>query len=199
MADSFLVNQTPAGGVLLKELNVNVCMATAAKGVVIVENSRESEFQDRLAGLSRLAFRVAFAALHNGADAEDVAQEALIKAYHNFHRLRDRERFRAWLVRVTWRLAMDRFRATVRREKYEQEASPAWLEMPSVEEAVASREIQQRIEQAIDALPEKLRMALILAAIEGYDTAEAAFLLGVPEGTVKSRLHGRPTRSQVAC
>jgi RNA polymerase sigma-70 factor, ECF subfamily len=183
------VNRTPLGAVLFKEVNVNAWVGTTAEGVVTFENSRESEFQERLAASSRLAFRVALAVLHNAADAEDIAQEALVKAYHHFHRLRDPDRFRAWLVRVTWRLAADRIRATVRREKYEQQLCPPHAEAASVEEAVASREIQQHIERAVDALPEKLRMTLILAAVEGYDTAEVARLLGVPEGTVKSRLH----------
>jgi RNA polymerase sigma-70 factor, ECF subfamily len=186
---AFPVNRTLSGSVLLKELNVNAWVDTAAEGVGTFENSRESEFQDRLAASSRLAFRVAVAILHNAADAEDVAQEALVKAYHNFHRLRDRERFRSWLVRITWRLSMDRFRASMRREKYEQQARPPRVCAPTVEEAVASLEIQQHIERAIDKLPGKLRMTLILAAIEGYDTAEVAGLLRVPEGTVKSRLY----------
>ena len=171
------------------ELNVDAWVDTPADGVVIVDGSRESEFEERLAASSRLAFRIALAVLHNAADAEDVAQEALVKAHHNFHRLRDHERFRTWLVRITWRLAMGQLRAGARREKYEQQACPPCRETPTIEEAVASHEIQQHIEAAIDALPEKLRMTLVLAAIEGYDTAETAHLLGVPEGTVKSRLY----------
>jgi RNA polymerase sigma-70 factor, ECF subfamily len=168
---------------------VSAWVDTPAEGVVIVESWHEGEFQDLLLASSRLAFQVALAVLHNVSDAEDVAQEALIRAHRNFQRLRAPERFRAWLVRTTWRLAMDRFRASLRRAKYEQEACPSGMQAPSVEEAVALREIQIHVERAIDALPEKLRMTLILAAIEGYDTAETAQLLGVPEGTVKSRLH----------
>jgi RNA polymerase sigma factor (sigma-70 family) len=156
---------------------------------VTIEGSREEEFQDLVLASSRLAFRVAFAVLHNIADAEDMAQEALIRAHRNFNRLRAPDRFRSWLVRTTWRLAMDKVRARLRRARYEQDSRPSRMQVLSVEEAVASREIQDYVERAIDALPEKLRMTLILAAVEGYDTAETAQLLGVPEGTVKSRLH----------
>jgi RNA polymerase sigma-70 factor, ECF subfamily len=190
MADSFFpVNRTVSGGVLLKETHVKVCVDTSAERVVTVQDLCESEFEDGLAGFSRLAFRVALGVLHNASDAEDVAQEALIRAHRSVHRLRAPERFRVWLVRTTWRLAMDKVRATLRRARYEQESRPSRTNAPSVEEAVASREIQHHVERAIDALPQKLRMTLILAAIEGYDTAETAQLLGVPEGTVKSRLH----------
>ena len=75
----------------------------------------EREFEARLADSSRLAFRVAFSVLRQREDAEDVAQEAFAKAYRSFRQLRDRTRFRAWLVRMTWRMALDRHRANRRR------------------------------------------------------------------------------------
>src|SRR6187397_3022617 len=73
------------------------------------------EFEARLADSSSLAFRVAFSVLRHRQDAEDVAQEAFARAYQRFRRLRDRDRFRAWLVRMTWRLALDRRRGDRRR------------------------------------------------------------------------------------
>src|ERR1700691_137570 len=84
--------------------------------------SLEREFERRLADCPTLAYRVALGVLRNSAEAEDVAQEAMLRAYRNFHRLRDRERFRAWLVRTAWRLALDRIRATGRRERREHAA-----------------------------------------------------------------------------
>jgi RNA polymerase sigma-70 factor (ECF subfamily) len=119
-------------------------------------------------------------------DAEDVAQEALLKAYRRFARLRDRDRFRAWLVRMTWRLALDRQRADRRRLLRDGDPTER-VEAPAVE-AVLARERAQQLWKAIDALPEKLRMVIVLSAIEGHDVAEVARLLGVPTGTVKSRL-----------
>jgi len=58
----------------------------------------------------------------------------------------------------------------------------------TTEEVVVSRERSARLYRAIDGLPEKLRVAIVLAAIEGHDIREVARLLDVPEGTVKSRL-----------
>src|SRR5215212_633003 len=75
----------------------------------------EREFEVRLVESSTLAFRVAFSVLRHREDAEDVAQEAFAKAYRSFRQLRDRQRFRAWLVRMTWRLALDRKRSDRRR------------------------------------------------------------------------------------
>src|SRR5436190_5386881 len=77
----------------------------------------EAEFEARLAESSRLAFRVAFSVLRQREDAEDVAQEAFAKAHRSFSQLRDRERFRAWLVRMTWRMALDRQRSDRRRAR----------------------------------------------------------------------------------
>jgi RNA polymerase sigma-70 factor, ECF subfamily len=149
----------------------------------------EREFEQRLADSSPLAYRVALGVLHSPADAEEVAQEALVRAYRHFARLRDPARFRAWLVRVTWRLAIDRQRSAARREQREQVALANAPPLLTVEETALSREFQGRLEQAVDSLPEKLRRVVILAAIEGYDMRETATLLSLPEGTVRSRLH----------
>jgi RNA polymerase sigma-70 factor (ECF subfamily) len=146
----------------------------------------EREFEDRLRETTTLAFRVAYGVLRHRQDAEDVAQEAFAKAYRSFGQLRDRERFRAWLVRMTWRLAIDRWRADRRRTTREQS-----VEMPpasSTEEVAVSQERARQLWRAIDALSEKLRVVVVLAAIEGHDIREVARLLDLPEGTVKSRL-----------
>ena len=84
--------------------------ARLAGSLVTADQEIEREFEARLVESSTLAFRVAYGVLRNRQDAEDVAQEAFVKAYRRFRELRDRERFRAWLVRMTWRLAIDRQR-----------------------------------------------------------------------------------------
>jgi RNA polymerase sigma-70 factor, ECF subfamily len=146
-----------------------------------------AEFEQRLADCSQLAFRVAMGVLHNREDAEDVAQEAFIRAYRNFDRLRDRERFRGWLARIAWRLALDRIRASGRRERRELAAMQGPPE-PSVEDIAASSEFKAHLSRAMEELPEKLRKTLVLAAVEGHDLQEVGRLMGLPEGTVKSRL-----------
>lgn len=148
----------------------------------------DEDFERRLADCPTLAYRVALGVLRNRAEAEDVAQEAMLRAYRNFRRLRDRERFGAWLVRVAWRLALDRIRAAGRRRRREDAAATERAEM-GVEDLAATREFERHLGAALDALPEKLRIVMLLAAIEGYNTREVANLLELPEGTVKSRLH----------
>src|SRR6187455_3310963 len=89
--------------------------ARLAGSLVTVDEDLEREFETRLVESSTLAFRVAYGVLRHRQDAEDVAQEAFVKAYRSFRELRDRDRFRAWLVRMTWRLAIDRQRSNRRR------------------------------------------------------------------------------------
>src|SRR5687768_6750691 len=144
------------------------------------------EFEERLRDSGTLAFRVAFAVLRHREDAEDVAQESIARAYRSFSQLRNRERFRAWLVRMTWRMALDRRRGDRRRLEREQIAVPEGP--PSAEALALERQRAAGLWNAIDTLPEKLRLVVVLSGIEGHDTREVAALLRIPEGTVRSRL-----------
>ena len=128
--------------------------------------------------------------LRNSADAEDVAQEALLRAYRSFDRLRDRNRFRAWLVRISFRLALDRLRSAKRREQRDVLWSQPAHQPPAAtaEDLAASSEFQVHLDRALAELPEKLRLVLLLAAMEGHTIDEIAALLGIPVGTVKSRI-----------
>ncbi|HEX8838424.1 MAG TPA: sigma-70 family RNA polymerase sigma factor [Candidatus Acidoferrum sp.] len=148
------------------------------------------EFEERLAECGPLAFRVARGVLRNTADAEDVAQEALLRAYQSFDRLRDRNRFSGWLVRISFRLALDRLRSAKRRERRDALWSqPAHLPPPATaEDVAASNQFQGHLERALEELPEKLRLVLLLSAMDGYTIEEIATMIGVPLGTVKSRI-----------
>jgi RNA polymerase sigma-70 factor (ECF subfamily) len=161
--------------------------ARLAGDFVTVDRTLEQEFEARLVESSTLAFRVAYGVLRQRQDAEDVAQEAFVKAYRSFTQLRDRERFRAWLVRITWRLALDRQRGDRRRLDRDYHSWPGPLG-PAAEQDLLARERARLLWNAIDALPEKLRVTIVLANIEGHDVDEVARLLDVPLGTVKSRL-----------
>jgi RNA polymerase sigma-70 factor, ECF subfamily len=166
-------------------------------GTIRSESAREAaqsdarrEFEQCLAECGSLAYRVARGVLRNTADAEDVAQEALLRAYRSFDRLRDRNRFRGWLVRISFRVALDRLRSAKRREQRDAEwAQPA--HQPSranAEDLAASSEFQAHLDRALDGLPGKLRLVLLLAAMEGHTIEEIAVLLAIPVGTVKSRI-----------
>ncbi|HEV3140329.1 MAG TPA: RNA polymerase sigma factor, partial [Vicinamibacterales bacterium] len=151
----------------------------------------EREFELRLTESSTLAFRVAFSVLRQREDAEDVAQEAFAKAHRSFAQLRDRERFRAWLVRMIWRMALDRQRNERRRAARDHgdwRSRSLAPPPPTPADTLEADERSRRLWQAIDALPEKLRIVIVLVNIEDHDVGVVAKLLGLPVGTVKSRL-----------
>ena len=151
------------------------------------ELALDREFEQAVRASSDLAVRVAFSVLRRREDAEDVAQEAFARAYVQFQKLRELPRFRGWIVRATWRLAIDRWRADRRRQTREQESIER-LSAVSTEQLAVERQRSARLWQAIDELPEKLRQAIVLCAMQEHDVQDVARLLQIPEGTVKSRL-----------
>ena len=168
--------------------------------LVTADREFEREFEARLADSSKLAFRVAFSVLRQREDAEDVAQEAFAKAYRSYNHVRERTRARASRGRPPWRRALDRQRANRRRSVRELpvadpvEAGLPWPERGrrqarlDTADVVDARERAEHLWNAIAALPEKLRLVVVLAGIEGHDMREVSALLEVPEGTVKSRM-----------
>src|SRR5262245_19585419 len=149
---------------------------------VSADEELEREFEVRLVESSTLAFRVAFGVLRHREDAEEVAQEAFAREFRSFRQLRDRDGFRSWLVRMTWRLAINRQRSERRRMVRE----TITIDSPSAtaaDEALGARQRAAALWAAIDALPEKLRVVIVLAAIEGHNIREVAALLRLPEGT----------------
>ena len=158
----------------------------------LVETALRDEAVDRafetaVRETSELAVRVAYSVLRRREDAEEVAQEAFARAYPRFESLRDADHFRAWIVRVTWRLAIDRWRSDRRREVREH-AVGADRASASVEQQAVEAQRAGRLWDAVERLPDKLRIVIVLGALQGHDVHEVARLLGIPEGTVKSRL-----------
>ena len=158
-----------------------------AAGAVTVDDDLERQFEAAVTDSLSLVFRVAYGVLRDRPEAEDVAQEAFAKAFRNYRQLRDRHALRAWLVRITWRLAINRQRSNRRRAARELAAQRQAV-LVARPDALEQEERAARLWAAIDALPPKLRIVTVLAAIEGHDIREVAALLRLPAGTVKSRL-----------
>ena len=154
-----------------------------------VSDDQLTEFEQRLRECHRLVYHVAFGVLRDAADAEEITQDTFLRAYRKLSGLREPQKFRSWVARMSFRLALNRRRAAERARRRD----TSWVEMNrqavgNVETIVAQREFQLRLQQEIDRLPKKLRAVLILSAVEELNTRDIAGMLGVPEGTVRSRL-----------
>ncbi len=153
-------------------------------------HSPEAGFAERIAENQRRVFQIAFSILGNSADAEDVAQEAFLRAYQRFTSLREAEKFRAWVNRIVFRLALNRKRGYRRRLARD----TAWhvSETRTTVDGASDAEKQvmlDRLRREIERLPEKLRGVLQLSLVEDMDAADVGAILGIPAGTVKSRMH----------
>ena len=135
--------------------------------------------------------RVALRLVGNHEDAEDVSQETFVRAWRGLTLLRGDVRFGAWLLGITVHLARDHHR---RRGRSPETEAAAQLEAVRIDasatpsEIGARREQQRLVEAAITALPERLRTALVLRALEGQGYDEIGRITGVRPATVRSRL-----------
>ena len=162
--------------------------------VILIERTetdeREAGFAARLAENERRVFHIAYGVLGNSADAEEVAQEAFLRTYQKFSSLRDSGKFRAWVNRIAFRLALNRRRGVLRRLSRE----TAWHAVGAGETVDETKNAEERIlverlRNEIEALPEKLRRVLQLSIVEEMDATDVGAVLGIPAGTVRSRLH----------
>jgi len=134
-------------------------------------------------------FRAARAVLRDDAEAEDVVQDAWVRAYTNLAQFGGRASFATWLTRIAVHEAIARRRRRMRQVPLADHAStlPAGTRPP--DDVASGREVATAIERAIDALPTPYRTAFVLRDVQGLGTAETAVCLDVPEATVKTRLH----------
>ena len=161
--------------------------------LVSTDADADREFEERIRDSSRLAFSIAYSVLRNRADAEEVAQDAFARAFRSFRQLRDRERFRSWPTRMTWRLAIDHMRARKRRQTRDDAAMAATPQAGDFEADTAARERTERLWLAIDNLPERLRVVVVLASIEGHGLNEVANLLAMTLSSPDARVQNRST------
>lgn len=134
---------------------------------------------------SRFVFRVAYAVVRNVQDAEDVTQETFLKIYRAsaWRHMKDE---RAFLARAAWRIAVER-RAARLTAGQTGETEPA-SDAQTPEQAVVAADWNATVYKMMDALPEQLRQPLALSAIDEMRSNEIAEVLGIPEGTVRTRL-----------
>ncbi|HEY5656164.1 MAG TPA: sigma-70 family RNA polymerase sigma factor [Myxococcota bacterium] len=144
----------------------------------------------------RRVYRLLVRMLGSTEEAEDAAQEAFLSLHRHGKRFRREARFSTFVYRVAVNAALNRRRSQGRaRARHEQliQKQAAGEHLPSTprdpESAASGAEVQERVQDALQQLPPDLRMAVILYDIEGQSYRDIASVLGIPEGTVKSRIH----------
>ncbi len=148
---------------------------------------------------NRRLYRIARSILRNETEAEDVVQEAYVKAFTNLGGFRGNSSLATWLARITMNEALGRLRRerpTVDLETFGTKRIEAQIiKFPQTatsddpERTMAQREILQLVERATDNLPEIFRIVFMARVIEGMSTEDTANVLGLQPDTVKTRLH----------
>ncbi|MHC9296929.1 sigma-70 family RNA polymerase sigma factor [Mycobacterium sp. LTG2003] len=175
-------------------------MPTIVEATEAVDDDRHERFvRDALPLLDQL-YGAARRYTRNQIDAEDLVQETMVKAYASFHTYRDGTNVRAWLFRILTNTWINAYRTTQRRpeEVFAEAITDAQLaavarrssvELASAELAALEIMGDDEVRRAVQLLPDFQRIVLYYADIAGFQYKEIAQILGVPVGTVMSRLH----------
>jgi RNA polymerase sigma-70 factor (ECF subfamily) len=144
----------------------------------------------------RRVFRLLHRMLGSADEAEDVSQETFLNLHRHGHRFRQESLFSTFVYRVAANAALNRRRSLGRRRSRLQELAARQAsgdDLPTApanpEDHLLRADQRRRIEQALLVLPTRLRLPLVLYDLEGLQYTEIAEVTGVPEGTVKSRIH----------
>jgi RNA polymerase sigma-70 factor, ECF subfamily len=170
--------------------------------ILAVQGGQRELFYELVRPYERRVYAAALAILHNEHDAEDAAQEAMLKAFANIRRFRSEARFSTWLIQITVNEALMRRRRerTVVMEgidgnrsgrgEEESEYAPRefadWREIPS--EALQRKEVRQHLAKALASLDRKYREVFVLRDMEHLNIQETAEALGISVASVKTRL-----------
>ena len=155
-------------------------------------------FEDLVRRYDRNVFRIAQHITQNREDAEDVVQDAFLKAYSNLHQFQGQSKFYTWLVRIAVNEALMKLRRrrperTVSLDQdvqKEEDSMPREVAdwSPNPEQQYNQAELRDILSKTIQGLPSGFRTVFVLRDVEGLSTEETAEVLGLTEGAVKARL-----------
>ncbi|MFN2543510.1 MAG: sigma-70 family RNA polymerase sigma factor [Actinomycetota bacterium] len=174
-------------------------VAGAPDGAASDPDALRRRFERDAMSLLPSLYAAALRMTRNPADAEDVVQEAYLRAYRGFSGFKEGTNLKAWLYRILTNTFINEYRKKKREpQTVSDEEVPDWYlyERLGGEGAVASAEAtvlqaipDEDVQAALDSLPEGFRLAVWLADVEGFSYREIAEIMDVPIGTVMSRLH----------
>lgn len=140
-------------------------------------------------------YRVARAVLRDDTEAEDVMQEAYVRAFQHLHQFEGRAPFSTWLTRIAVHEALARLRTRRKMQQFNEPGDDAEMEVPILEKSpdpeqqTSNHELARLLEEELLNLPEQYRTVMMLRDVEELSTAETAEALGLTEENVKVRLH----------
>jgi len=163
-----------------------------------VERARKGDldaFNELVIRYQKTAYNVAYRILGDAEAAADAVQDAFLKAFKNIRRFRGGS-FKSWMFRIVTNTCYDVLRARKRRPSSSLDGMEVELNhtplgdsgVESPEEYAIRQELNRLIQEAINSLPPEQRVIIVLSDIEGFDYREISETLGIPLGTVKSRL-----------
>jgi RNA polymerase sigma-70 factor, ECF subfamily len=144
-------------------------------------------------------YRAARAILRDDSEAEDVMQDAYVRAYEHLREFEGRARFSTWLTRIAVHEALARVRRRQHVSAFDFDSEQQFMVTQSdasPEQQLSENEMCLALEAAVTKLPDEFRAVFVLRAVEGMSGAETAECLGIPEETVKTRLHRARGRLQ---
>lgn len=176
--------------------------------VLAVRNGDTTAYRGLVERYQTRVFHLVFGMVRNREDARDLTQEAFVKAYRNLHAFRDESRFYTWLYRIAMNVTIDFVRRRAKapvagadEDVAVREPDGAVAEIHHAESprrAYERKELHDAILAAVEQLPEDQRQVVLLREIEGLSYKEIAEIVGVPEGTVMSRLFYARKKLQAA-
>jgi RNA polymerase sigma-70 factor (ECF subfamily) len=162
----------------------------------------QADFERDAMQYTRQLYSAALRMSRNPADAEDLVQETLLKAYRAYHTFQEGTNLKAWLYRILTNTYINKYRKDSRRPSevdlgdvedlylYRRIGSEDSADMArTTEDRVLDGLVESDIREAVESLPESFRIAVLLADLEGFSYKEIAEILDIPIGTVMSRLH----------
>ncbi|MEK7466734.1 MAG: sigma-70 family RNA polymerase sigma factor [Planctomycetota bacterium] len=159
-------------------------------------DTRDSEFEKVALPHMHDLYFAALGLTRNARDAEDLVQEAYLKAYRSFRRFRPGTNFKAWIYRILVNTSIDFYRSRARQPVISEltDESPAPAAAPERHRLLDNMEaldafVGDDVRRALDELPPQHRIVVLLADVEGFKYREIASILRIPIGTVMSRLH----------
>lgn len=159
-----------------------------ARAIALLHDGDPSASDYLVAKYLRRVAGIAWGIVRNAHDAEDLAQEAFVKAYENIGRFRSGEPFGPWIHRIVTNLSLDvmKHRGRFRHEELPDTAPAARRDDASLR--AETGELAQRIDAAIESLPDMQRVVARLHLVEQFGHAEIAAMTSISEGTVRSHL-----------